>query len=571
MIKIPASQDINEHWKLKLFPDYIKKWATVTPDQRALVFADTGRVYSYKEFDELNTLYSMRLIELGIKKGDVVAIQFLSVPEFYFMMFACASVGAILATIDIRLQAHEAVRDLSKVSPVAFFGHGKTALRDFGEVASALQEGLPSLKHVFQFDRAGNTESFISGALDFNEYFSEEALNNIADNEELLAAARQTYVALDKRDPHIIIYTTGTTGDPKPGVICHEGTIINTQITVRGVGLFGTNWVHLNAMPTSHVTGTLQGGACFTAGGCFVTMSVFDPEKTLQFIDKYKPTRVAFIPTQFRMLWALPDFDKYDLSSARSVGYGGSAVDKPFLERMSKMAPTFGTGYGMTECGGYIAFTPKGATVDEVFGQVGQTFPDLAKVTIREPMNPDRTAGKELPVGELGEICVEGPLVFVGYYGDQAATDAIKTKEGILYTGDMGFYHDYGNYRGLRFEGRRKFVVKPKGYLVFPDEVAFFIATHPKVGMAHVAGAPHDLYTDGLIAIVQAKPGVELTAEEIMEYCKDIASYKRPLHVEIWSADQPFLLNRTNKIDIQAMNQIVLDIAAKLKTEGKWD
>lgn len=570
MLRISPQKDVYENWKLPLINDYVKKWATITPEEKAFVNCDTGRVYNYAEFEDIITSYAMKLLDLGIKKGDVVGTQLLAVPEFYFIMMACASMGAICAALDVRLQDHEVVRDLKKVDPVAFIGHGKSPMRDFNTVADSVRDGLSTVKYIFQIERRG--QEIAQGALNFDTYFGADALAEVNKREDLLEEARKIYAAMDKRDPHMIIYTSGTTGEPKPALICHENTTINNAVMLRCGTTYGSNYALMNCMPTSHVTGTTQGAVgAWHRGGSFISMAIFTAEGLLQNIEKYRPNTMGLVPTQFRMLWAHPDYDKYDLSSLVTVSYGGSSVDKPFLERMDKMAPTWSTGFGMTECAGYISFTPKGATVDEVFGQVGQTNPDLAKVTIRKPKNEDGTAGEELPVGESGEICVEGPLVFLGYYNDPEATAQVITKEGILYTGDMGYLHDFGNYLGIKFSGRRKFVIKPKGYLVFPEEVAFFITTYPKVNQAHVASAPHNIFTDGLIAFVQPKPGEELTPEEVLEFCKAIASYKRPIHVEIWPADELFPLTRTNKVDATEMNKLSVEIAEKLRAEGKWD
>jgi acyl-CoA synthetase (AMP-forming)/AMP-acid ligase II len=253
------------------------------------------------------------------------------------------------------------------------------------------------------------------------------------------------------------------------------------------------------------------------------------------------------------------------------VLYGGSAVDAPFLEKMADMAPSFGTALGMTECAGYFTATPKSIPIAEMAGQVGQVFPDLAPVTIRTAMNEDGTAGEELPPGEVGEICVQGPIVFLGYYNNPEATAAMISQEGILYTGDMGYFHDFGAYRGLKFAGRRKFVIKPKGYLVFPDEVSAFIAKHPKVAQAQVVGVKHEIYVDGVFAFVQPLPGQDLRPEEILDYCKGMASYKRPIHVELWPEDQGFLANRVGKIDVGAMTEKAEQVVAELRKNGKWD
>lgn len=566
MPKILPRGNVYEDWKLPLVTDYIKKWAEITPDNIALMSADTGRSYTYREFDEMITLYAMRLRKMGIKKGDVVVAQWLAFPEFFFLTYACATIGAIMTPLDVRLQVEEVIRDMNRIEPVAFFSLGNTQLRDYTEVSRAVRERVASVQHIVEFGPGGDH------AIPFADLFSPEALDEIKDDGELLAEVTEIYAALSKRDPHIIIFTTGTTGLPKPALICHENTVINNAVFSREVGLYGPNNRYLNSMPTSHVAGTCQGPmTVWFTGGTVITVNMYAPQLILQFIEKYRPTWWGGVPTMFRMIWALPDYEKYDISSLRFVLYGGSAVDKPFLEQMARMAPSFGTALGMTECAGYFTATPKAAPIDEIFGQVGQVFPDLAPVTIRKPMNEDGTAGPEVEMGEVGEICVHGPIVFLGYYRDPEATAQMISKEGILYTGDMGYFHDYGAYKGLKFAGRRKFVIKPKGYLVFPEEVSFFISTHPKVNQAQVVGVPHEIYVDGVFAFVQPKPGETVTPEEIFEYCKSIASYKRPIHVEIWPADVPFPANRVGKIDVPEMTRIAGEIVERLREQGKWD
>ena len=140
------------------------------------------------------------------------------------------------------------------------------------------------------------------------------------------------------------------------------------------------------------------------------------------------------------MMWAEPDYEDYDLSSLKFAIYGGSAVDVDFLKKLASMAPKFGTGIGMTETAGFTTFTPHGISVEEMAGQVGRSFEEHAKVSIRKPMNDNGTAGEELPNGEIGEICYHPPIVFMGYYNQPEATARAISKEGILYTGDLGYF-----------------------------------------------------------------------------------------------------------------------------------
>lgn len=572
MNTIPLKQELLKEWKLPLLTDYIKKWAAITPNNAALVSADTGKTYTYKEFDEIITLYALRLKKMGIKKGDVVVAQWLAWPEFYMLTYACATIGAIMTPLDVRLMPQEIIRDMSKINPIAFFCLGNTPIRDFRDVVKEVQKSVPSIKHYVMLTPSGKKEDFLDGCLDFAELFSPTALEELKQDDKLIQSLRKEYYELGTRDAHIIIFTTGSTGEPKPALICNENTITNNAVFSREVGLYGTDSRYLNSMPTSHVAGTCQGPmTVWFVGGTVVSLSMYTPQAVLSCIEKYRPTWWGGVPTMFRMLWLDPKYDSYDLSSLRYILYGGSAVDVPFLEKMSKMAATFGTSLGMTECAGYFTATPRGISLEEMAGQVGQVFTEYAPVTIRKPMNEDGTAGEEMPPGEVGEICVQGPIVFLGYYNNPEATAATITKEGILYTGDMGYFHNFGSYEGLKFAGRRKFVIKPKGFLVFPDEVTDYISRHPKVAQAQVIGLPHEIFVDGVFAYVQPKPGEELKPEEIMEYCKNIAAYKRPIHVEIWPVSEPFPLTRVGKVNVPALIEAGEKVVGNLRAEGKWD
>ncbi len=572
MYKIPLRDELLTEWKLPLLTDYIKKWAAITPENPALVSADTGKTYTYQEFDENITLYALRLKKMGIKKGDIVVAQWLAWPEFYMLTYACASVGAVMTPLDVRLMAHEVIRDMKKIDPTAFFCLGNTPMRDFRDLVQEVQQAVPSIKHYVQLTPGGQQEDFLAGCQNFEELFSPAALEELKNDEKLITALRQEYYELGTRDPHIIIFTTGSTGEPKPALICHENTLTNNAVFSREVGLYGTDSRYLNSMPTSHVAGTCQGPmTVWFVGGTVISLGMYSPPAVLSSIDKYRPTWWGGVPTMFRMLWLDPRYETYDISSLRYILYGGSAVDVPFLEKMSRMAATFGTSLGMTECAGYFTATPRGISLEEMAGQVGQVFPEYAPVTIRMPMNEDGTAGGEMPPGEVGEICVHGPIVFLGYYNNPDATAATISKEGILYTGDMGYFYNFGSYEGLKFAGRRKFVIKPKGYLVFPDEVTDFISRHPKVAQAQVIGLPHEIFVDGVFAYVQPKPVEDIQPEEIMEYCKNLAAYKRPIHVEIWPASEPFPLTRVGKVNVPALMEAGEKVVEKLRNAGRWD
>jgi acyl-CoA synthetase (AMP-forming)/AMP-acid ligase II len=351
----------------------------------------------------------------------------------------------------------------------------------------------------------------------------------------------------------------------------HENIIVQNEILMQGTKMSRNDRTLVN-LPTSHV-GCLTEAMLSTlyGGGTTVFLKVFNVELSLQAIEKHKVTLLGQIPTQFRMMWADPNYKKYDISSIRFAIYGGSSVDVEFLNKLASMAPNFGTGLGMTETAGFSTFTPLGISVEEMAGQVGRYFEHLGKVTIRKPMKEDGSAGDVLPDGETGEICYHQPIVFMGYYNFPEATKKAISTDGILYSGDLGYFKDMGNYRALYLSGREKFIIKQKGFQVFPDEVQAFIASHPKVHEADVIGIKHKLFDEGIFAFVRPKPGVELIADEIMTHCNNIAAYKRPIHIEIWPSDKPFPLTRSAKTDKLVLKNEAEQIVEKLRNNGLWD
>ena len=559
-------------WKLPLLNSYVEKWAKETPDKPALIQHDDDKTITYKKFETMVDFFALRLLDMGIKKGDRVATMLVLVPEHILLIYACFKIGAIIAPLDVRLKENEVVRDLEKIKPKAFFFLGKTPMIDFREIGKAVRDNCPYVEHLVQFTPDPEPGDIIDGAVAITDMMAKGKIVGLKVKNIFSRHLEKAYAKVDTKTPALIIFTTGTTGEPKPAVMCHENIIIQNEILYRGVEMDGNNMVMLVNLPPSHVgCVTEQLMTTLYAGGTAVLLRIFDPKLTLEAIEKHKVNAFGQIPTQFRIEWALPEYKDYDLSSLEYAIYGGSAVDTVFLNKLAEMAPNFGTGIGMTETAGFYTFTPKGISVEEMAGQVGRSFDDLAPVTIRKPVNDDGTSGEEISDGEVGEICVSGPIVFQGYYDMPGETDRAISKDGWLYTGDMGYFKDLGSYRALYLAGRQKFIIKQKGYQVFPDEVQDFIASHQKVDVVDVVGVKHNIFDEGIFVFIRPKRGETLIADEIMEYCQDIASYKRPQHVEIWPEDKDFPLTRVAKVDKKELKVLAESIVEDLRKEGKWD
>jgi len=561
----------NQEWKLPLLNNYIDKWAKETPDAVAIIQHEDNRSLTYKQLKSLSDFFALRLIDMGIKKGDIVATQLALFPEHAALMYACFKTGAVFAPLDLRLKKEEIKRDLDKIKPKIFFFHGKTPIIDFNEIGEYIRDNCDYVNHLIQVLVDPKNEQPIAGAVTIQGMMSKPKIVWLKIKDIITGNLKKLYKSIDTKTPALIIFTTGTTGSPKPALMNHENVIVQNKILAEGSKMGSDDSVLVN-LPASHV-------ACITEtmltilflGGTAVLLKVFTVKESLKAIENHKITVLGQIPTQYRMMWADPDYERYDLSSLKFAVYGGSAVDVDFLKKLASMAPKFGTGMGMTETAGITTFTPDGISVEEMAGQVGRYFEDLAKLTIRKPMNEDGTAGEEIPDGETGEICYHPPIVFMGYYNFPEATKKAISKEGILYSGDLGYFKDMGTYRALYLSGREKFVIKQKGYQIFPDEVQTFISEHPKVDEVDVLGLKHKLFDEGIFAFVKPKPDVKLIPEDIFEHCKNIAAYKRPQHIEIWPVDKPFPITRTTKIDKIELKKEAEIIIEKLRKNGKWD
>jgi acyl-CoA synthetase (AMP-forming)/AMP-acid ligase II len=175
-------------------------------------------------------------------------------------------------------------------------------------------------------------------------------------------------------------------------------------------------------------------------------------------------------------------------------------------------------------------------------------------------MLPDGSAGPTLPPGEIGHICFKGPQTFLGYVNDPEATARAVSSDGFLYTGDMGSYAR----AGLHFSGRAKWIIKPAGHQVFPGDVESHIAAlEDKVAVCAVVGIEHPLLTEAIVAFVEKKPGVGLTASELRRHAKGMASFMRPLHYVILEPGT-MPVNRAAKSDYVRLRQSAQIEAEKL-------
>ncbi len=372
------------------------------------------------------------------------------------------------------------IRSLSLIKAKGYAFLGKTPNADFGELGKAVQANCPFVEHLIQFAAPEETIPGAKSAFILAAEAEALAKGALADpaGSPLLAQYAGVSRSITPDDGAMVIFTTGSTGYPKPALLSHRNITVQNMCLGTWFGR-GEDTRLLVNLPPSHVGGQAeQLMTTLFEGGTAIILHVFDPAKSLAAVQKYKANVLGQIPALFALEWRLPNYDEYDLSSLDFALYGGQQVTRQFLERLSQMAPRFGTGLGLTECGGFCTYSTLTGTVDDILASVGYDMP-VYPMTIRAPMRDDGRAGDELPQGEVGAVCFRGPQTFLGYVNDPAATASAISSDGYLYTGDMGSVDE----KGLHFSGRAKWIIKPKGYQVFPGQVEDFLCElREKVG-----------------------------------------------------------------------------------------
>lgn len=542
----------------------VAKWAGERPQAAALVSAETGRTVTWREFDRFTTALACEGLRLGFKKGDYLVTLLPMSVDHVLLEYSLFKIGVIVVPLDLRLPAAEVMRVVEMLRPRGFICLGQYGPIDFREMGRAVQTKSSSIEHFFTVSTAAPDEGFRS----YRE-LAEAAARTVANTPdagaaELAAAAP----AIAEDDGALVIFTTGSTGSPKAALLTHRN-ITSQNMCLCGAFFGGDNGMRsLVNLPASHVgaqTEILM--TTLFGGGTAALLEVFDAGRSLRAIEQHRVELLGQIPVMFNLEWMLKDFDRYDLSSLRFAAYGGNAVSRPFVDRLATMAPVVGTGLGLTESAGFCTYVSVDAAEREkILDGLGHDMPIYA-CTIRLPMRDDGLAGEALPDGEIGHICFLGIQTFAGYINDPEATTRTISRDGFLYTGDLG----YKNNGVVHLSGRAKWVIKSFGYQVFPGDVEAHIGDlAEKVLSCVVVGVAHEVAGEGVVAVVEKRPGAELTVQELERHTRLLATYMRPRH---WIIVEPgqMPMNRLGKPDHQRAQEIARQEIAALRERGEWD
>ncbi len=485
-----------------------------------------GREFSYNELNELVNSFAAALENLGVKKGDRVAIHLPNSTQFPIAYYAALSLGAIVVPCNPMYVARELAYQLKDSGAETII----TLTRFYNTVKEVQRE--TNLKNII----VTNIKDFFPGMLRTLYTLAKEKkegdritlqpgdhtmLDLINANRGKKAAA----VEVKPDDRAIFMYTGGSTGVSKGAVLLHRNLVANALQTKAWFTAFTEGKeVILAVLPFFHSFGMTTCLNMALLNGCkLVMLPRFVLKDVLKTIDKQKPTLFPGVPTIYVAINNAPDLHKYDLSSIKVCVSGAAPLPVEVQQTFEKnTGGKLVEGYGLSETSPVTHCNP--IFGKRVPGSIGLPFPDVdIKIVDVE------TGEKELPIGEVGELCIKGPQVMEGYL-NMPEENANSMRDGWFYTGDIAKVDEEGY---TYIVDRKKDMVIAGGYNIYPRDIEEVLYTHPKIMEATVAGIRDPYRGETLKAYIVLKEGESMTEEEVIEFCKSkLAAYKVPKLVE---------------------------------------
>jgi fatty-acyl-CoA synthase len=512
--------------------DLLDRRADELPLQEAVVYSSSPEFegiheirWTYHEYSERANQVARGLMELGLNKGDHIAVWATNLPEWVLLEMAAAKAGLVLVTVNPAYRAHELEYVLKQGDVRALFLMAQfrdhdclatlrslvTPGRHNGEVSSEL---LPLLRSACLLGAAP------SGMLEQEGWRPTLFEEMVAAGTQISAdSLRMRQSSVRPQDPAQIQYTSGTTGFPKGAILRHRSILNNAMIVARQWGL-GSQDRYCNIMPFFHTAGCVIGMLGPLAAGAIVhPLLTFHPLTALQVISRERCTTLLAVPTMLLAMLQHPDFERYDLSSLVRVGTGGATVPVSLIEQVTeRMGANVCNFFGQTEASPFITKTLTDDPFELQATTVGLPLPH-SEVKLINP-----ATGNLVPVGERGELCCRGYQVMASYYRMEDATNAALDSEGWLHTGDLATMNAQGY---INIVGRLKEMIIRGGENIFPREVEEFLLRHPKVAEVYIVGVPDAFFGEELLAVVRLREGAETTEQELRAFCKGKISHQK--------------------------------------------
>jgi fatty-acyl-CoA synthase len=539
--------------------DYLDKGASLGPSSHCLTMGD--RTLSYEEVQRLARSIAKALRRSGVQAGGKVAILSANDPIAFTCVFGIAQAGAVWCPINPRNEAAEN-RDLLDAFDCTCLIYQQA----FAPLVDQILPALPKLRTVICLDgsrpRSPSLQEWIGDGADVaadetaRQLSPESSPGSGLPVAQAFSGSESTSGAVSSAAGSIaeppgalamIVGTGGTTGRPKGVMLTGRNLETMTALTLMGYPFHGRP-VYLALAPLTHAAGVL----CFPVlamGGEIVIMPRPDLGAFLALVASHHVTHTFLPPTLIYMLLDHPDLQQANLSSLQCFWYGAAPMSAARLaEAITRFGPVMAQLFGQTEAPMMISMmppedhlNPDGSIAVHRLGSAGRPAP-LVTVAVMDE------SGALLPTGERGEIVIRSSLVMAGYYKNPEATEQVS-RFGWHHTGDIG-YLDQDNF--LYIVDRLKDMIITGGFNVYSAEVEQAVLEHPDVQDCGVIGLPDDKWGERVTAIVQLRPGHEVSAVELTAFVKGrLGSVKAPKQVEIWPDLPRSKVGKVLKVEIK--------------------
>ena len=512
---IGPSQTREHHDMLSLY-----RSALADPHVTALIYFD-GEI-TYGELDRLSDALAGWMSSAGVAAGDRVSIILQNVPHFVIAMVAAWKLGAIPVPANPMYRRDELAKLFADCEPAAVIAHDDhvpiviAGLEKAGRAASVLSVSAHDFQTRDEARVLPGRRPTPEGATDFLAAI------------EAGTGAPPAPHSPSPEDLGLLLYTSGTTGQPKGAMLRHSSMAFTSQ-TFREWGPVTKGSTVLGVAPLFHITGIIAHvGLAFSARGALILHYRFEPSLVLDVIRERRPAFTGGAITAFNALMNAPGVGPEDFASFDGIMSGGAPIAPALADAIeARLGQTVFPAYGMTETTSPTHIGPKNLRppVDPATGAmaIGVPVQDTEAMIVGDD-------GQPMPVGEVGEVWMRGPQIMTGYWNKPEQT-AEALSDGWMRSGDVGFMDADG---WFYLVDRKKDMISASGFKVWPREVEDVLVAHPAVREAAVVGEPDAYRGETVKAFVSFKPGQSASIEEITAHCRErLASYKVPRRIEV--------------------------------------
>ena len=457
-----------------------------------------GETITNRELEQKVNRLASGFLELGVQPGDRVALVMGNSPELIASMFACFKIGAWAMPVVLSLKPYEFALILDDAGPSTLIA--QTMFCDCLQIPDK-KEGAICYKVMV------GKGKLPEGWMRWDDW--------------LVGQSDRTKGSdCEPDDVALLLYTSGTTGNPKGVMLSHMNLYSNAMNSARSQG-FKHGEKSLAVLPLNHSFGITACLASVVYGMEIVLMPRFDPLEVMESISRFQVESTAMVPTMLAFMLECPDRKRFDMKSLKRIVVGAAPLGRKLRERFEKEYPHIRLleAYGLTEASPAVTVTRPDRP--DRPGSVGQSL-ENQEVCIMG------LEGNILGPGEVGEVCTRGPHVMVGYYNRPHETAAVIS-DGWLHTGDAGYLDEDGH---LFLTERMKDLIIRGGENVYPSDVETVLRDHYAVREISVVGIPHELYGEEVVAVVVKKPDIEVSEEELLDYCREnLAPYQVPSRI----------------------------------------